>query len=68
MPRVKKYTDPREDALKDELGVIVFRIGRTELAKRTGIPYSTLCHRLNKLGTLTMDEYWRIMAVAEKGR
>lgn len=67
MPRVKSYEDPRETALKNELGALVFRIGRQELSKRSGIPYSTLCSKLRKVGTLTLSEYWRLQKAGEKG-
>lgn len=67
MPKVKSYEDPRETALKDELGALVFRIGRHELARRSGIPYSTLCTKLHKVGSLTLSEYWRLQKAGERG-
>lgn len=66
MPRVKAYEDPREKDLKDELGAIVFRVGRQELARRSGIPYSTLCAKLHNVGSLTLSEYWRLQKAGAK--
>jgi len=56
--RVKK--DPRQKELEATIGGIVMRVGKKELAKRTGIGYTTLCRRCKDVGTLTARELWLI--------
>ena len=55
-----KKVDARMRDLERELGGIVLRIGRKELARRTGIEYTTLCRRLKDVSKLQLWELWLI--------
>ena len=56
----RKKKDHREKELQAMIGDIVFRIGKQELARRTGIGYTTLCRRCKNVGTFTAAEIWSI--------
>lgn len=58
MPR--KAKDPRQKELEQTIGGIVITMGRKELARRSGIEYSTLCRRLKNIRSLTIGELWAI--------
>lgn len=58
MPRRAK--DPRQKEVENRIGGLVLRLGRKELARRSGIDYSTLCRRVKNIRSLTLGELWAI--------
>ncbi len=70
MPKLKqKKEDPQLIALRMELaaGMAFLGIKRCDLAKMSGIAYSTLSDHMRNLEDLRMGEYWRIKEVFRKG-
>lgn len=69
MPRT--YTikpDPREIAVKEEIGgtMTVLGITQNELAKRTGMSPATLSGRLKNIGDMRLRELWAIQDVRKR--
>ncbi len=56
-------------ALRVELasGMAYLGIKRNELARRTGISYSTLSDHMNNPESMRMGEYWKIKEVFRRG-
>ena len=64
MPRVKKYTDSREEEVMGSL-----KLSYKDVADMTGIKYTTLLSRIGrtgKIGDLRLCEYWAIMDAAKR--
>ena len=70
MPRVKPIgrTDPREAAILAELGgtTAAMKITQGELARRAGIPASTLSNRMKNVGEMRLSELWAIRDVRKR--
>ena len=70
MPRVRPLTkpDPRKTEVLSEIGSTLSVMGITqgELAKRSGIPESTLSKRIKDVGSMRLSELWRIQDVRRK--
>ena len=56
----------REIRADIEAGMVMRNLKRKDLARRTGIPYSTLCQKLNNPMTLGVDDLIRIVRVTGK--
>lgn len=69
MPRTYIYKpDPREIAIKEEIGgtMAVMGITQNELAKRSGMSPATLCGRLKNIGDMRLKELWAIQDVRKR--
>lgn len=72
MPKVKKLgfaPDPRAIAVLTEIGGgrAALQITQGELARRAGIPGSTLSERMKNIGNMRLSELWAIQDVIQKG-
>lgn len=74
MPKVKPLAreDPRASAIRAEIGALMgeMRLTQGELAKKSGIPPSTLSLRLSKdgIGSMKLSEYWALQDVLKRYR
>ena len=71
MPRVKKYTDSREEEVMQLIGAIMgsLKLSYKDVADMTGIKYTTLLSRIGRtgnIGDLRLCEYWAIMDAAKR--
>lgn len=67
MPRVKMWTDPKQDLVKQTRKILKKAMDEKEIQQKdlsalTKISRSTLCYKL-KNGGWTQDEFLKIMAV-----
>lgn len=75
MPRVRPLirTDPREIAVRKEIGGILMMLGdnKSKLAELSGIKYGTLMSRIGSgygdIGRMTLREYWAIQDAVKGG-
>ena len=67
MPKIKPLDESAEKRLAVRAwllgGMALKDISREALAKRIGMPVSTLGYRIRNPGTLTQEEGWKIMRV-----
>jgi len=68
MPRIKRSVNPDEAFIRAWLsgGMAAAEISQEELARRSGIPASTLSKRVNNIETFTVSEILAILAVFRK--
>ena len=68
MPRLKKSINPDEAFIRAWLsgGMAAAKLSQGELARRSGIPASTLSKRVNQIETFTVSEILAILNVFRK--